>query len=860
MNIFHKIALQGLIKNRTRTVVTIIGVILSAALITGVVTFGISLLAYMTKGAEAKYGTWHVAFSDVDSSFIEEQTRDERVSGAAAFENVGYAVLEGGENPDKPYVFLAGFEEETYDTLPVRLLTGRLPENSSEILVPAHVITNGGVEVSVGDSLTLSVGTRRSAEGLLSQHDAYTYEEEYISGAEEKTYTVVGLCTRPYFEEITAPGYTLITKADQTDPAGSFSIFITLKNPYQLKEYIKAAADKDGYILNDDVLRFMGLSRDRLFTTLLFSIAVIVIAIIMTGSVFLIYNSFNISLNERTRQFGILMSVGATARQLRNSVLFEGICIGAVGIPAGILAGLGSMKMVISVVAENFGNIMYSDVSLNLRISPPAIVGAAVISLITILISAYLPARKAVNTSVMECIRQTNEVKLEAKAVKISGFAEHIYGLEGTLALKNFKRNRGRCRSIVLSLVLSVVLFIVTNSFVIDLKQASGQAYVYTTYDIGISMEDMDDGQMQALYEKLKAAGGVTKSSYLLFASYSCTVRAGDLAEPFWQGETPPPSDEPVKLTMGITFLDDSSYLELLRSANLPETEYTGQEAKLPACAVMAIDDGRSHELEDFQGMFAGSSLDMTIKAETAGETDEAPVYAVSMNFVNMEIPDCLPLLTAQTEAVPYYFQAVAPYSQKDRFVTENMVIGSKGMTFNSDTPTQTAAKLEKLLQGEGILTGYTLYNMGEILEESRNMIFIANVFAYTFIIIISLIAIANVFNTITTNIRLRRRELAMLRSVGMSDRDFNKMMRFECAFYGGQALLFGLPLALLASWLIYKGMLAGGSDGISFVFPWASMGISICSVLLVIFVTMMYSVSKIKKENIIDALRDEMT
>lgn len=96
-----------------------------------------------------------------------------------------------------------------------------------------------------------------------------------------------------------------------------------------------------------------------------------------------------------------------------------------------------------------------------------------------------------------------------------------------------------------------------------------------------------------------------------------------------------------------------------------------------------------------------------------------------------------------------------------------------------------------------------------------------------------------------------------MLRSVGMSDRDFDKMMRFECAFYGMRALLIGLPLAVISSWLIHKGVV---TEEIDFALPWASIGISVVSVLLVIFVTMMYAVSKIRKENIIDALRDDMT
>lgn len=858
MNIFHKVALQGLKKSRTRTLVTIVGVVLSAALITGVVSFGVSLLGYMTDGAAAKYGSWHVAFSDVDAAFVSEQLQDSRVASVAAFENLGYAVLDGGQNPDKPYLFIAGFSEETYAALPVTVLVGRLPENSSELLIPAHVITNGGVPLSVGDTLTLATGSRQRQGQALSQHDPYSYEQEALYPTEEKTYTVVGICQRPYFEQVTAPGYTAITCAEPAaGRAGRFSAFVTLRHLLQLKAYTGSAGGA-GYVLNDEVLRFTGLSSDRLFTSLLAAVGLVVIAIIMTGSVFLIYNSFHISLNERTRQFGILMSVGATARQLRNLVLFEGLCIGAVGIPLGILVGLGSIAAVISAVARNFGNILYADVPLTLRISPPAILASAAISLVTILISAYLPARKAAATPVMECIRQTNEVKLEARAVKTPKFAERACGLEGTLALKNFKRNKGRCRSIVLSLVLSVVLFISTNAFVVNLQQASERAVVFTTYDIGISTETMDDSQMQSLYEVLKTAPGVTQSSYQTMAAYTASVRAGDLTEAFWQGEAPLPPEEPVGLWVQIQFLDDASYQAILDSLGLPAEEYTGPDATLVACAKMEKQDNRLHEVREFDDLFTASALDFLLTSEPGAESGEAQTHPVRITFADFIMPDSLPVLV-QAESYPYYFQVAAPYSLKDTLLAADTPVRSKGMTFSSGTPTQTAAEMTALLESRGILTGYTLYNISKMLDESRNMIFIANVFAYTFIVMISLIAVANVFNTISTNIKLRRRELAMLRSVGMPERAFQRMMNFECAFYGLRALAFGLPLAVLCSWLIYKGIVLGGAENITFALPWASIGISVGSVLLVIFVTMMYSVGKLKKENIIDALRDDM-
>lgn len=861
MNIFNKVTLQGMKKSRTRTIVTVIGVILSAAMITAVVTFGISLLNYMANGAITKYGDWHVAFFDVDSSFVQEQINNNKVANTATFENIGYATLNGGKNPNKPYLFIAGFNEKAFDTLPITLFSGRLPENSGEILVSGSVAANGCVKFAVGDTLSLAVGSRMNGNKKLGQNDPYTSGGETLVTQDERTYTVVGICQRLGFEEFSAPGYTLITKADAQDKADSFSLFVTLKNPRGVHAYANSTAGSYAYIFNDNVLRFMGLSDDNIFNGLLYSVGGIVVTIIMIGSIFLIYNSFNISLNERTHQFGILSSVGATAKQLRNSVLFEGLCIGAVGIPIGVIVGIGSIGLVISVVARNFGNILYSNVPLTVTVSAPAIVGAAMVSMVTILISAYIPARKAANTPVMECIRQTNEVKVESKAVKLSKLAQRIYGLEGTIALKNFKRNKKHYRSIVLSLVLSVVLFISVNAFVTYLKQASERATVFTTYDIGFGTQDMADNEMLQLYDKLKTADGVYESSYQALMMYSCAAKASDLSDDYWKYAGSHSLDETVNLSMDIQFLDDSTYLNIIKGLGLSAEEYTGQNAKMIALAKVQGRIDRVEEPDQFIDMFTSSSMNFTITPETNGEQKTEQGQNVSITFVNTVPPDTLPII-GNSEQKPYVFRVMVPYSLKEKFETPDtpVDIKVKGLTFRSKNPSQSVAEMETMIQGAGITAEYKLYNLCKMLDESRNTIFIVNVFSYTFIIMISLIAVANVFNTISTNIKLRRRELAMLRSVGMSERDFQKMMNFECAFYGMKALLFGLPIAAISSWLIYKGMVVSGADDIDFVFPWGSMAISVFSVLFIVFITMLYAISKIKKENIIDALRDDMT
>lgn len=851
--------MQGLKKNRTRTIVTIIGVILSAAMITAVTTFGVSLMNYMAEVAASKYGDWQVAYLDADSSFKKEISSDKKVEKAVSFENIGYARSEGGENPNKPYFFIAGFSQRTFDALPVTLVSGRLPENDREILLSGKATTEGGASYALGDTISLAVGSRLEGDKKLSQSDPYKAGTEIFAPQEEKEYTVVGICRTPVFEEDSSPGYTLITRNEESMQGAEFSVFVSLWNPRQIHSFAKSAGDGHAYILNHNVLRIMGLSddpSDRVFNALLYSAGVIVIAIIMVGSIFLIYNSFSISLNERMRQIGILSSVGATSKQLRNSVLFEGLCIGVVGIPAGVCLGLASIGLIISGITKKLSSIFYTGVSLTMDISALAIIGAAAISMITILVSAYIPARKAAKTPVMDCIRQTNEIKVEAKAVRISRTTRRICGLEGTLALKNFKRNKKRYRSIVLSLALSIVLFVSTSALVTSMNHETKQAKVVTSYDIGFGTQAMDDADMLNLYDKLKLAEGVTESSYQDVVEYMCTVSPGELTEDYWKAAGGHSSDETVKLPMDIQFLDDNAYLKIVKDLGLPTEEYAGESGKI--IAVGKVNDEKAEGVKDLKDMFISPSMDLAVMPKASAEAGEAQNQNISVTFVETVPPDSPPIAGA-AEQRPYSFQVMAPWSMKAYlYSADNPAdLKVKGLTFQSENPPKSEKEMKTIIQEASLTSAYTFMNTSDALEEGRNYIFVANVFSYTFIIMISLIAIANVFNTISTNIKLRRRELAMLRSVGMSDRDFNKMMRFECAFYGVRSLLFGLPVAIISSWMICKTMMV---DSHRFVLPWASIGISIISVFLVIFITMLYAVSKIKKENIIDALRDDMT
>lgn len=843
MNILNKVALQGLKKNRTRTLVTIVGVVLSAAMITAVATFGTSLLNFMANGSIAKCGNWHVAFEDVDSSFIQERANDKEVTSTAIFENIGYAMLDGAKSPEKPYLFISGFRDETFDTLPINLIAGRLPQTNSEILIPSHIGIKAGVKISVGDTLTLAVGSRKAGSETLTQHDPYRAGEEMLAPTAQKTYTVVGICDRPGFEEHSAPGYTLITKADTAGQADRFSLFVTLKNPRQVQTYASSIAGAGTYVLNEDVLRFLGASENKLFNTLLYSVGGILIIIIMIGSIFLIYNAFNISLNERIHQLGILMSVGATGKQLRNSVIFEGLCIGAIGIPFGILVGVGSIGLILPIVASNFSMIISSKVPLTLSLSAPALAAAAVVSFITILISAYIPARKAAATPVMECIRQTNEIKTETKAVKTSKLSQRIYGFEGTLALKNFKRNKKRYRSVVLSLTLSVVLFVSGSAFGTTLKQLAKELTVEMDGDISFYTQDMEEEAFFSLYDRLKTADGVYKSTYQANLTYPSMTSdlPSDFLSVYRESMGDESTGESLELPLDVQFLEDAIYFDFIESLGLPAEEYSGPDAKFLIIGMNTVEHAT---------YFTNSSMDFTL-ASASGEQTKT----IRATFV-----DTYPLDTLPKDAMPtYLFMVVAPWQMKPQF--DGLGVPAKfGLTFWSENPAQSMAQIQSMIGESGITSDYTLLNLSIAVDMFRSATFVVDVFTYVFVIMISLIAVANVFNTISTNIRLRRRELAMLRSVGMSDRAFNKMMNFECAFYGMRTLLFGVPIAVFLSWLIYKALaFVERLDNLPFIFPWGNLIISVLGVFGIVSITMLYATSKIKKENVIDALRDDM-
>ena len=896
MNVFNKVTLQSLKKNKTRTIVTIIGIILSAAMICAVTTFASSIYNYALDNAIYVDGDWHGSAEDMSLETYEMIKNESKVSNHVFAQQLGYAKIEGCINENKPYLFVLGASEGFSDMMPVHITSGKYPTSSSEILIPDHLYENGGVELNIGDTIELALGKRMLDGYSMGQYTPYyVYDEnnetipngEKLVVEETRSYTVVGFYERPSFENFTAPGYTALTIADKdTNAQYNYSVWFKMNKAKEVYSFIE-----DNQLTgrtNSSVLRYSGVSRYEGFNSMIISLAVIVIALIMFGSIALIYNAFSISVAERTKQFGLLSSVGATKKQLRRMVVTEALMVSVVGIPLGILAGVGGIGVTLIFVGNKFQALVGYPIPLKLSVSTLSLVIAVVIALLTVLISAIVPSKRATKVSAIEAIRQSKDINAKIKKVRTSKLIYKIFGLPGMLANKYYKRSRKKYRATVLSLFMSVVPFVSASAFTGALTESVSDSFGSVGYDILIYgyENEFEKATTDDLLNELKNDKGVNQVAYTQGSSFSVALPPDEVSKDFLdyyaKAEYLAVSQiKDVGVYTNFKFVDDEAYRELLRTYKLNEEEYFNPNApKAVAVDGRIIFDSVLGKYTNYNVLKSeDTDITITIQREFEGYYLDREIVDEEGNvlyvFENPKIPGDSMTLTKEEAYeeksaeigkiiydAPFYLDVnsrlalIYPMSLRDSVLSAEILLNS-GYNYyiTTDTHVETMSAVDETLSDLGLVK-LRVHDIAAQEEENRNIVTIIQVFAYGFIVLISLIAAANVFNTISTNIALRRREFAMLKSVGMTAKGFNRMMNFECVLYGTRALLFGLPVSVGISYLIHLAVSEGYQK--DFTLPWVALSIAVLSVFLVVFVTMMYSMSKVKKDNPIDALKNE--
>lgn len=862
MNILNKLTIKHLTMNKKRTIVSIVGIVLSTALMVGIGLLLSTFRELMIDDIIQYKGDYHASIVDVDKNKISVIENNSNVDSLYYRQYMGYSLI---TNPDykytyKPYYKLYGASDSYFDTL--ELLDGRLPKNSNEIVISKHIETEGGIELKVGDTITLNLGDRYLNGEELNVPE-YT-EGETLGEITSKTYNIVGIVSRDLQEDYSSPGYSIFTKLDSNSdngltvfvkynkPADSYKISASIASSLGFKSIDAEGENYEEISYNDSLLSMYGASKYDNMMGGMIGMLSIMLGLVSIACIIVIYNSFAISVMERKKQFGLFSSIGATKKQIRKTVLFEAAVVSIIGIPLGIASAYLGIGIVVLIMNNLLGD-MLNGISIHLCTYPTFIIAPILFMIVTIFISAFLPAKKASKISPIEAIRLNDDIKIKGKKVRAPKWINKVFGVEGTIAYKNMKRNKKKYRITVASLFISIVLFISFSGYMTYTLAGTTSYLNVPEFDIEVEYSDSVNSD---IINNIKNNEDVKESvSYKMLNRVTTT----DLSTMYTNKYADFIKSKNIELGNNIIVivLDDQSYNTYLKKLGKKEAKpiiynkYSG--------IVYSTNSRKGYTYDRFDNSKLGdiniskevydeekSSIDPENYVSTTETVDTlSDYYVTTESFLSVEVlaADVTPIIVLNNDQAKNYGLDDA----------HNILIIKSPSYKNVDKVINDYVDGDKIKE-----TDYFNYmNIAEQMKMMKNLILVIKILIYGFITLVTLIGVTSVFNTINTSIALRRKEFAVLRSIGLTPKGFTKTLRFESLFFGLKSLLYGLPVSFGILYLMYLSMNNIVELG-HILIPWGSVLIAVLGVFAVIGLSMIYATKRIKNENILDAIREE--
>ena len=853
MKILNNLTIKHLKANKKRTIVTIIGIILSTALMVGIGLLFSTVRDNSVKMIIENNGDHH-AVIEVEKNKLDFISKNDSVSKYKYKSSLGYSLYEGITNEYKPYINVLTASKEYLEDL--KLIEGRLPNNENEIIISEHLETNGEVKLNVGDKIKLNIGDRISKEGILLGDSPYAFEytcdennvctenvdekTESLINTKEKEYTIVGIIKRDILEDYSNPGYSAFTVSEPSEMLMVYVNYKNVKDTYKNSQIIaqnlgyKPVNDSNYYHevnYNDNLLAFSGVSNYSNMIDSMAWVIIIILSLVSIACIIVIYNSFAISVMERKKQFGLFSSIGATQKQLRHTVFFEAFIVGIIGIPLGVASAYLGIGIVLMIVNKLLPNMF--DFPLALATYPLFIIIPIIFMIITILVSAFLPARSASRVSPIEAIRLNDDIKIKSKKLKTPRIIK-LFGVEGEIAYKNMKRNKKKYRITIISLFISIVLFVSFSSL---LKYGLTSAYDFTElpkYEYAASFSSDKKESIDSIINQVLKIDGIKK-----YSVYNQTNFLTDNNDYFNKEVLDMENTTNDRISVNVLSLDNKSYEEYKKQIGLS----TDQPILLNTYSYIEYTNN--------------SRKQITVTPYNKISSLEIKTYDEKNNFKldNIYSTNILPFGIEET-----YLGTMTIIVNEETYnklkIDDNYYSSMYLLADNYD-------EFDKLLDSESkenILTDdvsvYTT-NIKKELQLLSNIVFVIKLLLYGFISLVTLIGVTSVINTINTSIALRKKEFAVLRSIGLTPRGFNKMMLFECLFFGLKSLLYGLPVSFIVIYLFHLSF-----NGIvsfdSMLIPYGSILMAIFGVFIIVLISMWYATIRIKKDNILDAIREE--
>lgn len=857
MNIFARITARTMKENKTRTIVTIIGVILSTAMITAVVTLGGTFQNFFIEYTKEQDGSWHVAGLSLPVKEAEKAEKQEEVVNSTKVAEIGYARYEHLLSPMMPYLYVQSFSENTRSMLPVALKEGKFPEKQNEVIIPDYLNANleEGNQILIGDTLPLELGEREYKGERLSQINSYmgteTKAEESFVPKEKREFTVVGIYDySSLVTSVGAPGYEVY--AGPGNETGSYTdLYVELKDIKKTYDFQKEVFGGYGSVTHESLLRWYGVVDNDRFSTVYTGLLLILTAVIMTGSVLLIYNAFSISLRERSTQFGLLSSLGATKKQLRQSMRYEAFMVSLIGIPLGVLSGIAGIGITLHFIEEGLSQWLYGESKeIPLVVNAGAVLLSVMIAFFTVFISVWIPSKRIKRLSPMEAIRASEDIKIRPGEVKTGGWVFKIFGLPGMMADKNYKRDRKKYRTTIVSLSISILLFttaalfqiylIETGSFVMDVPAEDVECVIY--------QPDKDAEKADKILEKTEGIEEIFSYEKL----YLMMQVPSEILGSVFEGREVMTDENHTVISAETVILPNEVFEEMAKKEGISLSAYKNTEVPRFLYTENEHTYNSSTQRYETQEYFLENGEKRAeLGLVTTSEKQEKEIFEPQGEIILGDAVEKLPEKMGIRNTDFALFMSESMYQDFSEYFLRTDPI--KTYNIKCENPGVVSETLEKELKEQGIQSE-NVTDLHALYQQDRNTMMAVQILTYGFIILISLIAVANVFNTISTNFMLRRKEFAMLRSMGMSPKGFNRMLYYECLIYGSKSVLYGIILTVMVSYVICKVIGIGADAG--FVIPWGALIIAIAGVFLVVFASMIYAMCRIRKNNIVEELK----
>lgn len=848
MSVLNRLTIKNLRLNKKRTIVTIIGIILSTALMVGIGLLFSSFQDLMIRDTIGYNGKYEANYSDVD---LDKLNNIKNKNFTYFYEKpIGFSKIESS-NEYKPYMYITSVNKEYFNEL--KLVDGSFPKNENEIVISNHVITNGGLNYKVGDIVTFTYGSR-NIDGDITLANSELVDGEDLTNEGTYTYKIVGIVDRSNFESYSASGYTVFT-LDVNSDKGNVNLYVMFnKNKKIIKQSEELAKELNynGDInYNSTLLALYGESTYGNVMTTMVSMMMIMLALVSIGCIIVIYNSFAISVMERKKEFGLLSSIGATKKQLAHTVFFEAVVVGVIGIIFGILGAYIGIGCVVLVINNLISDML--DYKLYLVTNPLFIIIPVIFMIVVIGVSAFIPSRKASKVSPIEAIRQNDDIKINKKKIKTSKLALKLFGIEGEIALKNIKRNKKKYRVTIVSLFISIVLFISFSSYMNYTLNTASSVMGEVPYDYQISYFGDDPNNDKEALDKINEI--VKSSDVKEYVSYSVSN---------------------LSIIGNYTYSDE--YLDFYKSAYGDDGIKALNNLKYQYISIYILDDNSYNKYKKLIGLDKDSVILLNkFKGVSYGNNKRVNYNIPVINNGNINIKICnFDDNDEDVDTTKYCnknidnifvtnksFDLIEEFSYMDDF---KLIVNKKLYDSISDSSTHytqfniisdNTNNIDKLTKDLDKYSNVNYTNIKEAMKQANNLILVVKILMYGFISLVTLIGVTSVFNTISTSMALRKREFAVLRSIGLTNRGFNKILFFESLFFGMKSLIFAIPVSIGITVLIHYAL----ADMVSIstiIIPWKYIIISIVSVFVIVLLTMMYSTSKIKKHNIIEQIREE--